>query len=63
MSEHLGMIKLGRIGNPEDIADAALFLASDLSRYTGQILGVDGEQLYEFFSDLEKFGENIASSR
>jgi len=43
MSEHLGMIKLGRIGNPEDIADAALFLASDLSRYvTGQILGVDG---------------------
>lgn len=43
MSEHLGMIKLGRIGNPEDIADAALFFASDLSRYvTGQILGVDG---------------------
>jgi len=43
MTEHLGMIKLGRIGEPSEIADSALFLASDLSRYiTGQILGVDG---------------------
>lgn len=43
MATHLGMIKLGRIGTPEEIADAALFLASNLSRYvTGQILGVDG---------------------
>jgi 3-oxoacyl-[acyl-carrier protein] reductase len=36
-------IRLGRIGKPEDIANAALFLASDLSAYvTGQIIGVDG---------------------
>ena len=43
MATHLKMIKLGRIGSSEEIADAALFLASDLSRYvTGQILGVDG---------------------
>ena len=43
MAEHLRMIKLGRIGVPSEIADSALFLASDLSRYiTGQILGVDG---------------------
>ena len=32
-----------RSGKPEDIANAALFLASDLSSYiTGQILRVDG---------------------
>jgi 3-oxoacyl-[acyl-carrier protein] reductase len=36
-------IRLGRIGKPEDIANAALFLASDLSAYiTGQVIGVDG---------------------
>ena len=30
-------------GQPEDIANTALFLASDMSRYmTGQILLVDG---------------------
>jgi 3-oxoacyl-[acyl-carrier protein] reductase len=36
-------IGLGRFGTPAEIAESALFLASDLSRYiTGQILGVDG---------------------
>lgn len=39
----LNSIKLGRIGSVEDVGNAALFLASDLSLYiTGQILGVDG---------------------
>lgn len=34
---------LKRIGRPEEIADAAVFLASDLSRFmTGQTLRVDG---------------------
>jgi len=34
---------MGRIGTPEDIAQATVFLASDRSSYvTGQILGVDG---------------------
>jgi NAD(P)-dependent dehydrogenase (short-subunit alcohol dehydrogenase family) len=36
-------IGLHRIGTPEEVADAALFLASDASRYvTGQELVVDG---------------------
>ena len=39
----LGIIPLKRAGKPEDIANAALFLASDLSSYiTGQVLPVDG---------------------
>ncbi len=36
-------IALGRLGRPEDVAGAALFLASDLAVYiTGQVLVVDG---------------------
>jgi len=39
----IAKIPLGKIGNPADIANAALFLASDLSGYiTGQVLTVDG---------------------
>jgi 3-oxoacyl-[acyl-carrier protein] reductase len=36
-------IGMQRLGNPDDIAQAAVFLASDASSYiTGQVLGVDG---------------------
>lgn len=36
-------IPLGRIGQPEDIAEAAVYLASDAARHvTGAILAVDG---------------------
>jgi len=36
-------IPMGRLGTPQDIADAAVFLASHLSNYiTGQVLTVDG---------------------
>lgn len=43
VQEHLGKIRMGRLGTPEEIANACVFLASDLSQYvTGQILGVNG---------------------
>ena len=36
-------IPMGRVGEPEDIADVILFLASDAARYlTGQVVVVDG---------------------
>lgn len=39
----LAKIPLSRIGQPRDIAHAALFLASDLANYvTGQVISVDG---------------------
>lgn len=46
IDQHLAHIKMGRLGTPNDIANAIVFLASDLSTYiTGQVLGVDGEAL------------------
>ena len=39
----LKQIPMGKFGSAEDIADAALFLASPSARYvTGQVLTVDG---------------------
>jgi NAD(P)-dependent dehydrogenase (short-subunit alcohol dehydrogenase family) len=39
----VGMIPLGRVATPEDIANTALFLASDESAYiTGMAIAVDG---------------------
>ena len=39
-------IPLKRIGKPEDVANACIFLASDMSEYiTGQVIQVDGGML------------------
>jgi len=43
VQRHLEHIRLGRLGTPEDVANAIVFLASDDAAYiTGQVLGVDG---------------------
>jgi 3-oxoacyl-[acyl-carrier protein] reductase len=45
-SDRVASIGMGRIGSPDEVANVALFLASDLSSYvTGQIIGVDGGML------------------
>jgi len=42
-AQSLESIGLGRAGLPDDVADAVLFLSSDMARYiTGQVLRVDG---------------------
>lgn len=42
-SQKINDLPFGRLADPNDIADAALYLASNMSSYvTGQILGVDG---------------------
>lgn len=44
--KNMSSIGMRKIGQPEDIAKVALFLASDLSGYvTGQIIGVDGSMI------------------
>lgn len=43
IDQRIGRIALGRLGSPEDVANACAFLASDRASYiSGQILGVDG---------------------
>lgn len=43
IEERIGRIALGRLGTPEDVANACAFLASDRASYiSGEILGVNG---------------------
>jgi NAD(P)-dependent dehydrogenase (short-subunit alcohol dehydrogenase family) len=41
----MARITLGRLGEPDDIARVALFLASDLSGYIMELIVVDGGYL------------------
>ncbi|RTE10526.1 SDR family NAD(P)-dependent oxidoreductase [Paenibacillus whitsoniae] len=46
METYVKTIPLQRVGQPDDIADAALFMASDESRYmTGHCMVIDGGQI------------------
>ena len=43
IEQRIGRIAFGRLGTPQDVANAVSFLASDRASYiSGQILGVDG---------------------
>jgi len=43
LARYRGLTALGRLGDPAEVADVVLFLASDLSRYvTGETVNVDG---------------------
>jgi NAD(P)-dependent dehydrogenase (short-subunit alcohol dehydrogenase family) len=48
---------MGRAGQPDDIADVALFLVSDDARWvSGDILFVDGASMHKGYPELHKLG-------
>jgi NAD(P)-dependent dehydrogenase (short-subunit alcohol dehydrogenase family) len=64
LSEYFKQIPLGRGGEPEEVAQAILFLASDLASYiTGAALLVDGGQMASKFGTWGKEGDTFDGQR
>lgn len=64
LSEYFRHIPLGRGGEPEEVAQAILFLASDLASYiTGATLLVDGGQMASKFGTWGKEGDKFEGQR
>jgi NAD(P)-dependent dehydrogenase (short-subunit alcohol dehydrogenase family) len=58
--EYLKTIPLGRFAQPEDIANAALYLASDDASYvTGHTIVIDGGQTLGIAGDLETAAKEV----
>ena len=64
ISEYFKHIALGRGGEPEEVAHAVMFLASDLASYiTGTTLVVDGGQMASKFGTWGKETDNFDGQR
>ena len=64
LSEYFKHIPLGRGGEPEEVAKAVMFLASDLASYiTGTTLVVDGGQMASKFGTWGKQGDRFDGQR
>jgi NAD(P)-dependent dehydrogenase (short-subunit alcohol dehydrogenase family) len=64
LSEYFRHIPLGRGGEPEEVAKAVMFLASDLASYiTGTTLVVDGGQMASKFGTWGKQGDRFDGQR
>jgi NAD(P)-dependent dehydrogenase (short-subunit alcohol dehydrogenase family) len=62
MKEYFREIPLGRGGTPEEVASAAVFLASDLASYiTGATLLVDGGQMASKFGPWNEQGAQFVA--
>ena len=64
LSEYFRQIPLGRGGEPEEVAQAVMFLASDMASYiTGTTLIVDGGQLASKYGTWGREGDRFDGQR